>query len=292
MEISSKYVGTLCKPLEVEVTTRQCVNYAASIGDDNPRHLDDTRAEGIIAPPMLAVALSWRISERFPEFWGGADFPYDALARQVHFSEVLEWKRVMRPGDRLRIEGKVSGILPHRAGTHLIISYTARDNHGDVVFVEHIGGLLRGVKCADEGQGEDMLATYNIPKNGAPLWEQQMHLSKFAAHIYDACADVHFPIHISPAFAKAMGLPGIVFHGTGTLAMAIREITRKAAGNDPGRVRGAQCRFTGMVMPDSTITLKVMEQRELEHGFRYTFVVFNEQGKPVLSEGSVMIAAA
>lgn len=290
MNISSKYVGAVCKPLEVEVSTRHCINYAAAIGDANPWHLDDARPEGIIAPPMLAVALSWRISERFPEYWGGADFPYEALARQVHFSEVLEWKRVMRPGDRLRIQGEVTGILPHRAGTHLIITYTATDNAGDVVFIEHIGGLLRGVKCADEGRGRDAVEPADLQRDAEPIWTRQLHIGRFAPYVYDACAEVHFPIHISPAFAKSVGLPGIIFQGTGALAMAVRELVAACADNDPRRVRGVQCRFSGMIMPDSTITLQVMSRTELKTGIQYTFNVLNVHGKPALSSGSILLA--
>ena len=292
MQISSKYVGVECKPLEVEVALRHCMNYAAAIGDDNPWHLDDTRPEGVIAPPMLAIVLTWRISEHFFEYWGGADFPYEAIARQVHFSEAIEWKRPMRPGERLRIEGRVSGILPHRAGTHLILSYTAYDARDEVVFIEHIGGLLRGVKCADDGQGGDALETYGTPSEDACLWEKTLHISKFAPHIYDGCADVHFPIHISPAFAKSVGLPGIIFQGTGTLAMALSAITKNEAENDPRRIRAAQCRFTGMVKPDSDILLKVTGQEPREGGCVCRFVVLNEQGKQALSEGSVTIGPA
>ena len=291
MEISSKYVGAVCRPLDVEVTSRQCMLYAASIGDDNPRHLDDTRPEGIIAPPMLAISLTWPISESVAESWGGADFPVEVLSRQVHYSEFLQWTRPVRPGDRLRIEGAVAAILPHRAGTHLIIEYTARDGKGEPVFVERIGGLLRGVKCTDAGQGEDRVPARPVPREYAPLWATTLHLSPLAAHIYDGLANVHFPIHISPAFAKFVGLPGIIFQGTGTLAMAVREITAREADNDPARLRQARCRFTGMVLPGTDITVELVAREAEADGTACHFIVRNAQGKAVLSDGCVTVGA-
>ncbi len=292
MQINSSHVGAACKPLDVEVALRSCMNYAASIGDDNPRHLDDARPEGIVAPPMFAIALTWRISEHFAEHWGGADFPYEALARQVHYSESLQWFRPMRPGDRLRIEGTVAAILPHRAGTHLILEYAARTPQGDLVFIERIGGLLRGVKCADDGRGEDIIPARTCSDDAAPRWEKVLPISKLAAHIYDGMADVHFPIHISPAFAKMVGLPGIIFQGTGAMAMAVREITATEADNNPERIRAAHCRFTGMIRPDSEIALRVMDKQDVEMGSAYYFTVFNAQGKRALSDGCVVVASA
>ncbi len=291
MKISPEYVGAVCKPLEVEVTARQCMNYAASIGDANTWHLDDAGAEGIVAPPMLAVALTWRISERFLEFWGDNDFPYEALARQVHYSERLQWERPMRPGERLRIEGEVAAILPHRAGTHLIIAYTAYDKNGSTVFVEHTGGLLRGVICDGEGRGVDGLVEYNNAADAMPFWSKELHVSKLAAHIYDGCADIHFPIHISPAFAKSVGLPGILLQGTATLAMAVREIIAVEADNDPRRLRAVGARFTGMVRPDSAISVRVLAKKETDNAQQCHFVVLNANGKPAISDGFVDIAA-
>ncbi len=289
MKISSKHVGATCKPLEVNVTARDCMNYAASIGDDNPLYLNDAADSGIVAPPMLAVALTWRISERFLEFWGHADFPYEALARQVHYSEHLRWERPIRPGDRLRIEGEVAAILPHRAGTHLIIAYTAYDAKDAAVFVEHIGGLLRGVACADDGRGTSHVEALPQVQEGAACWRRDLHISKLAPYVYDGCANVHFPIHTSPAFAKSVGLPGIIFQGTGTLALAVREITATEADNNPCRIGAVGARFTGMVKPDSNITVCLLAKEKIDGGHQCRFEVLNPNGKPAVSDGCVEI---
>ncbi|OQB36789.1 MAG: MaoC like domain protein [Candidatus Hydrogenedentes bacterium ADurb.Bin179] len=290
MEISSNYVGAVCRPLDIEITTRQCMNYAAAIDDDNPRHLDDLRPDGIIAPPMLAVSLTWRISERWEEYWSASGFPTEVLARQVHYSESLEWMRPIRPGDRLHMEGTVEAIRPHRAGTLIIINYTASGPKGELVFVERIGGLLRGVPCVDEGHGEVPPLPDGAPPEAAPLWKSTIALSKFAAHRYDGLADIHFPIHISPAFAQMVGLPGILFQGTGTLALAVREIVLREADNDPARLRGAGCRFTGMVFPGTSISVEVLERTPVAQGITCGFRVLDGQGKPVLSNGTVTVA--
>ncbi len=291
MKISSEYVGRTCLRLETTVTPRRAMNYAAAVGDGNPWHLDDTRPEGIVAPPMLAVALTWPISERFSEFWGETGFPTELLARQVHYSESLTWTRPIQAEERLFIDGRVLAMLPHRGGTHLILEYTATDTSGETVFVERIGGLLRGVGCLDAGRGGGGLKFDNdYAGDGPPLWRETLRIDPLAAHWYDAGADIHFPIHTSPAFARFVGLPGAIYHGTATLSLALRELVRREAGNDPRRVRSLSCLFTAMVTPGSEITVELLGKEKEESGTSLAFTVKNQAGKTALRAGSLLIA--
>lgn len=294
IEVNSSYVGRQCTPMDLEVTPRMIMNYAASTDDPNPWYFDDERPGGIVAPPMLGVALTWQISARFDQYWNSQDFPYEALAQQVHYSELFVWRRALVPGDKLRITGEIIAIVPHRAGTHLIIAYTARDTQGEVVFVEHIGGMLRGVKCTDNGAGKEHAADLSRFKTEgqAPLWENEIAIHPLAAHRYDGCADIHFPIHTSRAFAHAVGLPDIILHGTCTLSMALRDITDREAGGDPRRVRGVRCNFTGMVMLGTTIKVSVIGKEERGDETDIHFFVYDHLGKKAIRNACVTIAAS
>jgi MaoC like domain. len=128
----------------------------------------------------------------------------------------------------------VQAIVPHRAGTHLVMKYTARDAAGENVFIESIGGLLRGVRCADEGRGDpgEFPEAASSPHE-TPAWERAMYIDPWAPYRYDAGADIHFPIHTSPAFARSVGLPGIIYHGAATLSLALRDIVNREADGDP-----------------------------------------------------------
>lgn len=265
------------------------MNYAASVADPNPRYFADDLDEGIVAPPMIAVALTWAMAARFTDFWEAEDFPAEVLARQVHYSEVLRFQKPMRPGDRLEIVGEVAAIQPHRAGAHLIIRFIARDASGAPVFEEFIGGMLRGVTCVDGPRGDGIPAPLKHPEPPEPLWEKRLHIGLLAAHVYDGCADIHFPIHTSPAFAKSVGLPGAIYHGTATLAQAVRELLAAEAGDDPGRLLEVSCLFTGMVPLNSEIALRVIGREEEAGGARVHFQVLNAEGAKALRRGSVLI---
>jgi len=292
MEVSSSYVGAVLKPLEAEITWRSTTNYAAATGDANPRYLDDGRGEGIIAPPMFSVAVTWPVSERIWEYLDIPGFPYEILMTQVHYTEHLRFFRLIAPGDRLSIQGRVAAIVPHKAGTLMTLRYDAYDAAGAVVFTEHIGGLMRGVLCPDGGAGAGSIPDI-IPGDdqGAPLWQAAIPVSREAPFIYDGCTNICFPIHTSVRFARQVGLPGIIYQGTATLALAVREVTDREIGGDPGRIEEISCRFTGMVTPGSEIRVDAYGPFPRGDHADIHFTVFNSEGKKAISDGVVSVAS-
>lgn len=290
LEMTSEAVGMRSKPFEVVVTPRSIMNYAAGVGDDNPWYFDDERPEGLIAPPMLSVALTWVITVNPEQYWPGRVAPPEVGGRGVHYTEFIEWHRPMKPGERLCITAEVKAVLPHRSGTHLITEFVAVDAQGVPVFTEYAGGLMRGVTCVDGGRGQD--AVPQVPRYEAPdkpLWEQVVPISRLAAHVYDACADIHNPIHTSVAVAHRVNLPDIILHGTATLALACREITNREAGADPRRVKALRCNFTGMVLLGSEITVEVLGREQHSEKTDIHFCVSDINGKKAIRNGCMTV---
>ena len=258
LEITSAAVGARCRPFSVSLSPRETMNYAAGLNDNNPCYFDDTRPEGILAHPMLAVALTWPLSAGLEDTWDKGGIPPEARARQVHYNESIVWHRCMRPDERLAISGEIRALLPHPAGTLAAIRYDALGPGGDPAFTEHITGLLRGVTLPGGGAGgEGVPAIGRGPEGLGGAWEQAIEIAPLAAHLYDACSQISFPIHTSRAFAQQMGLPGTIYHGTATLGLAIREILNREGGSDPRRLAEVHCGFRGMVLPGSTVTLAI-----------------------------------
>jgi len=266
MEVTSQFVGAPFRDRSMEITTRQAMNFAASVFDDNPHFFDDEREGGIVAHPMLACAITWQSSKDIGEYLIADDFPAHLTRFQVHYTESIVWHRPIRPGDVLTVHGELSAIIPHRAGTHSVVRYDAVDQHGEPVFTEFTGAMLRDVKCVDEGSGEDKVPPLPRYRSSEVLWEAPINLHPLAAHIYDGCADISFPIHSSVAFAHAVGLPDIIIQGTATVSYAVSELIRREADGDPSRVQALDCRFTGMVMPGSSIAVK-LKGREADGDF-------------------------
>jgi acyl dehydratase len=285
MQVNSAVVGQKMRVFKFEVTQRQINNYAAAVGDPNPCYLDDARQNGLIAPPTLAAALTWPLLQNIYDYLD-LGFPAEIMFRIVHYSEQLVIERPLKPGDRLSIEGQVVAVVPEKSGTHVIFKLPALDQEGNHVFTEYIGGMLRGVTCTDPGRTAEQLPIIPaLSKTTAPIWEAAIPIKREDCYIYEGCADVPFPIHTSPSFARSMGLPDIIYFGIGTLARAVSALVNRELGADPAGIRHLACIFRGMVTPESFIRIQLLERKQNDSGCELFFRVLNQQGKEAVSEG-------
>ncbi|MBI9076094.1 MAG: MaoC family dehydratase N-terminal domain-containing protein [Desulfatibacillum sp.] len=289
MQIQSKYVGTQLKPYKTTITQRHTTNYAAALGDALPCYLDDTRPGGVIAHPVFPVAVTWPMTLNMDQYLDGGDFPLELMAMQVHHTEHIRLHRPVTPGQEVTIQGALAAILPHRAGTRIIMRYEAVDSEGLPLFTEHLGGMLRGVECTDSGA-----SLPGLPEDGervsdeSSLQSRDVFASKVLPYIYDGCSDIVFPIHTSPAFAASVGLPGIIVQGTATLALAVSSLLEMEEQAAPERVTEAACRFSGMVMPGTTITVRLLKRVVSTGQTSLSFDVLGESGASVLSKGGLV----
>jgi len=73
--------------------------------------------------------------------------------------------------------------------------------------------------------------------------------------------------------------------GTCTLALAARELINREADGDPTRLKTLSCRFSGMVRPETAISVK-LKMRNEENLF---FEVVNQDGEKAVSKGYARI---
>jgi acyl dehydratase len=290
MKLTSNFVGATLKEYKCIVNARRIMNYAAAIGDANPVYFNDERPEGIIAPPLFPVALTWPIVENITDYLEVQDFPEEVLFTQVHYSEHLIIQRPITPGIHLKIKGTIAAILPHRAGTNVIIRFDAQDAEGNHYFTEDIGAMMRGVECADAGKGgESVPSVPQQKKESAVLWESVIPIDPLVPFIYDGCTNIHFPIHTSVKFAHQVGLPGIIHQGTATLAVAVHNILNRETGGDPHRVATVYCRFSGMVLPGSAIRVCLTGKNQESGRTDLFFIVLNAENKQAISNGYIRL---
>jgi len=290
MKINNQFVNSPLKDYKVKIDWRHIMNYAAAVEDDNPYYFDDECQDGIVAPPMFAVAVTWPIIENLPTFIQVEKFPIKVLKTLVHYTEHLKFHRLIKPNDELIIKGKIVAILPHRAGTHIITRLDAIDKDNNPVFTEHLGGILRGVKLDGDGKGEEFLPKIpNVRSTNKPLWKKTIAIDKLRSFIYDGCTDIVFAIHTSKKFAHFVGLPGIILQGTATLAYSLKKIIDIEAESNPHKVDEIYCKFTGMVLPDTDIQIQLNSKNKIEKKTELQFEVYNSEGKKAISNGYLVL---
>jgi len=289
MKLNADLVGTPLKNYQTKITWRETTNYAAAIQDNNPKYFDDRQVPGIVSHPMFAVSVTWPVLSRLENFIESKNFPKEVLMTQVHYTEHLILHRLILPEDELSLTGTLKAFLQHRAGTHTIIRRDAKDKNGALVFTEYIGAMLRGVSCGEGGKAGRLPL---IPENnteGEVLWTSTIHIDPLRPYVYDGCSNIEFPIHTSPKFAKAVGLPGIILQGTATLAYAIRELVNNEADKDPARISEIACRFTGMVLPGTDIKVCCTGKKSHKDFTDVFFEVQNSEQKKAIRTGYAKI---
>ncbi|MFU8794026.1 MAG: MaoC family dehydratase N-terminal domain-containing protein [Dethiobacteria bacterium] len=285
MKVNSDIVGKKLSEFITFVDQRKICNYAAAVSDPNPFYLDDQRRDGLIAPPTLAAAITWPLLNNIYDYID-LGYPPEVIFNIVHYSEYLELHRPLRPGDKVIINGEVAAVLPEKRGAHIIFKLPAVDKNGDPLFTEYIGGMLRGIECADQGRSlESLPITPSNPTDHTVLWEVAVPIPREACYIYEGCANVPFPIHTSPAFALSVGLPDIIYYGIASLAHAVREIVNRENRANPSSIKTIACRFRGMVLPDSFIRIQLTGRSLKDNYNNLFFRVLNREGKETVSEG-------
>jgi acyl dehydratase len=85
-----------------------------------------------------------------------------------------------------------------------------------------------------------------------------------AAHVYTECARIWNPIHTDLGVALDAGLPGLILHGTATLAHAVSVGVDQLGGGDPAAVRRVRGRFGAMVPMPSTLIVRLFANGRFE----------------------------
>lgn len=217
--------------------------YSAALGESDPRYFDTSASEGVMAHPLFPVCYEWPVSRpirHIPEL--REHFP-----RLVHAEHDLTIRRPVRQGDRLATRVRITSVQARKPGAFVVFRFDSHAAAGEPVTSTQFGVLYRGV----EVDGPDVGSPIDLPGEERRL-ENLGHIdvAANAAHVYTECARIWNPIHTDIAHARAAGLPGIILHGTATLAFSVSRALG-ALRLDPAKVRRIRCRFSGMVlMPD------------------------------------------
>jgi len=249
VKLAARIVGTAVGPLAQVVDARWLMAYAAALGESDARYFD-TRA-GVIAHPLFPVCYEWPAAVAARE---QAIAP-EVYARVVHATHDLTLHRAPQAGETLYSTARIVGVVQRAPGAFALTRIETRDAAGGPVSVTDYGALYRGV--ALEG-AEAALApeTDEAPAPAGPLPAVgEVRVAANLAHLYTECARIWNPIHTDLAAAQAAGLPGLILHGTATLALSVSRVLA-ACGADAARVRRVRCRFSGMVPMPSLLEVR------------------------------------
>jgi acyl dehydratase len=118
---------------------------------------------------------------------------------------------------------------------------------------------------------------------GDPLPEVAETIERMDLVRYAGASGDFNPIHWNDEVARAVGLPGVIAHGMYSMGVAARMVTAWAG--DPAAIKRLKVRFSTMIEPGQTLTVKG-EVAEVDG--RRVLVRFHAEdakGEKVLSKG-------
>ena len=270
-------LGAQAAPRDHAVDARWLMAYAAALGEMDPRYFDTTIASGPLAHPLFPVCYEWPVALELRERVLGAA----VAGRSVHATHDLVIHRPPRAGDVLRTRARIAEVRAVKAGSLVVMELETVDGGGAPVTTTRYGSIYRGVRC---DAGAPVSST--PPPTAAPSvtrWQEQVEVGARLAHVYTECARIWNPIHTDLGAARAAGLPGLILHGTATLALAVSRVVTRDLGGEPFRVRAVAVRFTGMVPLPSLLTVRGLDGGPTD----IRFDAVDAAGHPVLDRGVV-----
>ena len=283
MPLNPAIIGKEYQSGPFTVIGHESIYYALAVGDDNPAYFDPRRQGGIIAPPMYAAKYAHDPVDQIkadPEV--GLN-----LEMLVHYAQEFHWLRPVRPGDRITSQATITNIEERENGAVLGIDVVCANQEGQLV-VEARWELFD--RIADQKRTRNSARPTITP--GHILWQQEVAIPPWQTYTYAEPSGDRNPIHLDNAFARHVGLQGIILHGLCTMAITHRVAVAAFCGSDrnPLRLSGLRVQFARPVRPGETIFFKGFRIAEVHGGTKFSILAENEKGKAVLRDAWCVVA--
>ncbi len=289
MPLSSSLVGTCSEATVSEVEPRWSMAFAAALDDLLPCYMDTRDAARFLAHPLFPVCFEWPVIVAMGSRVLGGQLRLDEAMRGVHATYDLVLHRPIRPPQRLATRGKIVAVERRKPGAYQVIRLDTTDAGGAMVCSSWYGSLYRGVQVDGPDRplqdGPAVPASTGLPSRSRS--ERIVHLRDGLAHIYTECARIFNPIHTDLKVAEGAELPGLILHGTATLALAVSQVVAAEANGDPSRVVSVSGSFRAMVAMPSDIVVRILGRAMSDGVDQVHFEVLNDKGAAAVSRGAI-----
>lgn len=276
MPLNEKVIGKEYTSAPFEVTDHEGMFYALGYNEDNDAYFDKRRPGGTIIPPMYAVKYMIEpVAKIIMDQETGMN-----MAMVVHYTQMIEWLKPVRGGDKITCLGKITGIDVKQKGGVLRWTVTAKNQKGEVVansewsFFDRSAGSGNPDPKAEEAQPTKILHKDKMFVKNGQTW------------MYAEPSGDFNPIHVDDNMAKTVGLGGIILQGLCTMAMTHKICVDNLAGpeKEPTKIKTLSVQFARPVKPGQTISYELFEIGKADGGKKYGIIAKNNEDKHVLRD--------
>jgi acyl dehydratase len=277
MGLNRNLIGKQYDPQDYGVTTEAIRRYAQAYNEDNPRFLDTTRPNGIIAPPMFGVVMGWLpIMLVMTDTELGAD-----LLRLLHGEQDMYFYRAVAPGDIITSTATIVSIEEKTTGESIVVEVSSSTQANEPVQRMLFTAFIRG-KGKRERRVESRVEE---APSGEPLVRIAQTIDADQTYRYAQASGDLNPIHTDESVAKMAGLPGIVVHGLCTMAFTSKVMIDHLCNGDPSCLKRLCVRFSYPVFPGQTITTAIWPRPDHDGRKVYAYETVNPEGRTVIEGG-------
>lgn len=248
MPLNFDLAGKTYPSQTVEISSESIEEYANASRIDNPRHMTgDDQIASLVYPVVIGLPMTVAIASD-PDL--GVDNPLMIL----HGEQEMIFHRPMTPGETLTFTPTLTSVEDKGKGATYVTNVVAAAADGTTVNEQLSTIFVRGAGSGEErAKGESPAP----PARHDEVAHFTSHIDEDMPKDYADASGDHNPIHVDANVATAVGLPGVINHGLGTLSIVSGGLVDSVADGDPARVGRIQVRFTDMVIPGSDLETTV-----------------------------------
>ena len=270
-------IGTPGEPVSFEVERGRIAAYAAATNDTIAQH-----AAGDLAPPVFSIVPAFQAMGQAAL----SVIPGELLGAILHGEQDFHFHRPIEPGMKLATISTPIGMRQRSSGVTVVVRSDTRDGAGELVTEAYSVTFVRGAQGAEDRGEEPPAHTFDESlRERAPDAEATQSYDADQTFRYAEASGDPMPIHLDDAFAKSVGLPGIIIHGLCSMAFTSVAVIERFAPEDPTRLRRLAVRFASIALPGQTITTRLWAAGERDGRAAYAYETTNDQGAVVIKDG-------
>ncbi|MEY2434362.1 MAG: hypothetical protein QOC92_4087 [Acidimicrobiaceae bacterium] len=248
--LSTDKLGTRYDAATSEIDAERAKAYAAATNDDNPAY-----ESGKYAPPVFGVVPTWS-----QMLVASADvIPPEALMFIVHGEQDMHFHQPLVPGTSLTTSAEAFAMRVGASGTRFVVKVDSTDDRGEPVLTQYVTIFIRGMSDGESGGPDKPEHDFPDDARSRPVATFTIHVDDDQTFRYREASGDEMPIHLDDAFAKSVGLPGIIVHGLCTMAMCSQAVVKTVADGDPSRLKRLAVRFAANVLPGNDIGVEIFD---------------------------------
>jgi acyl dehydratase len=262
MALPIEKLGTKYAPTTVEIEPARAKAYAAATNDDNPAY-----ESGKYAPPVFGVVPVWG-----QLLQASADLiPAEAMMFIVHGEQDMHFHQPLVPGTSLTTTALAHSVRVAPNGTRFIAQLDSTNEAGEPVLTQYVTIFIRGMGDGESGGPDTPSHDFPDDARATPAGTFTIPVDDDQTFRYREASGDEMPIHLDDAFAKSVGLPGIIAHGLCTMAMCSQAVIKTVADGDPGRLKRLAVRFASNVFPGNDIEVALFDAGTVDGRKAYAF---------------------